>query len=727
MADFKVIHGSAVIANAATSITITDGVDYTLESGSDATNSFVRITSSRLTGGGRTSGGGNQNTKDVQVSVTDPENIATSITFTRYGSTNDCRVSWEIVQYIGPSGGANEIVVRRQENLTVGALVTKATSSSAITTIADNSKVAVFILGQCSSDTGRTEPHSGLFTSKLIPNGSDWDAEITRGWAGGAGTNANAAVAVVEFTGSNWRNVQRVRFMSSDHGATPWVSTGPTDVSALHAFTNPLLDVSKTFLHPQYRYNSATTGGTDDIGETVTIASTANMKLRRSTSNDEANKLHAVWVIENTQTGTGAMAVQHHEVYRSALLGVTEANHPETITAVSSIDTTSIWGTSDSCEGTAAGTPRGFVSFQLTTTTNVDCIESEEAQENWRTFDVVEWPDATPPVGPGGDLPGHMYDQAMLEMWNGTLNWTSGAFWATLVVGQGTFDPTDTIFGDVIASSTLDEYSGITEQTLFPLSVNTLGEVVPTTLPGFVNFGPLAANTNASGSPVRALIVCRDLGGPKNNDRCVLWIDDGIDMLQGNGTDDMAFSWEQVFLFLRTNPLGSSGKWYKSGLQILLDGTTTMAAASAAGHLYFRLVVGGFTFDDSHQTFDDVIGASTGVYEYSNTGYAVKTMFAVNTGLDAELHVIKNRPTSTPGVIEYASLWANVVPVQFTKIRAAVLCYTTGSPATSDRVVAYIDDNIGIDKDGLILKLNGGDGDRLTFEWPVIFSSVESA
>ncbi|MEM8628422.1 MAG: hypothetical protein AAGF32_10860, partial [Pseudomonadota bacterium] len=142
MPDFKVLRGSNVIPSGQTSLTLTDGVEYTLEDGIADDAWFFQIAANHFTGMGRTSGGNNQNADDVTVRVSHSGN---NTTLTRVGAANDCRVDWQVVQYIGPSGGANEIKVRAKG----GTSTTGATATIALPgTVANSAVVVPLITGQ---------------------------------------------------------------------------------------------------------------------------------------------------------------------------------------------------------------------------------------------------------------------------------------------------------------------------------------------------------------------------------------------------------------------------------------------------------------------------------------------------------------------------------------------------------------------------------------------------
>lgn len=388
MADFKIIRGSTVIGSGNATAQITESTEYTLEGGVDATSAFIRIVSSRLTGGGKTASGGNQNCDDVYVYVTNPANIGTSITFGRRGTANNCRVSWEIIQYIGAASGANEIIVRAQEVLTHTAAGTQVTGTT-ITTIVDNADVVVFLTGQDTEETGRQNPQTGESTTSLTAVSSDWAPRANRGYSGGGADISRVSVAVVEFVGSNW-SVFREEFTSATHGATVW-TTGSPNNSGTQNYTTAIADASKTFLHNQYRNANTGSAGNDDSWEIVEVNGTTSMTTRRSVASGGTNKSLVTWGVENSQSDSGAMSVEHRSEHRSSS-GTEELTTPITVTTVSALDETSIMGECSSALGTGSGTPRGHGSLEMTTTSNVDIVESETSVEVRTSFSVVQWP-----------------------------------------------------------------------------------------------------------------------------------------------------------------------------------------------------------------------------------------------------------------------------------------------------------------------------------------------
>jgi len=371
--DFKVIHGNSVILSGSNILTLTNGADYTLEPGVTEEDCFVRIVNTRLTGIGRTEDGGTQNLDDFTVQISNPQDILTSFNFERVGSSlNNCRVTWEIIQYIGAEGGANEIKVRTA----VGGLSTSAISVNGdpIPDISNKDQAVIYITGQSGSNTGRGKWNECLFTSEFVADGSNWIPRFSRGRAIDTG---RVSYAVVEFTGSNWRDVQRVEFNSCG-------STINLPVS--------LLDTTKTFLHCQYTYVKSAASGLDDCGETVEVLSTTQLKSRRRTSNDASLKHHVVWVIENTQSDDKCMIVQHISGEREDNILPEEHFWSEAINEVRALDEASIQGETLASKGTGTAYPRGSEGLIITSTTNINRIQSDVGQDCYYAHCIVQFP-----------------------------------------------------------------------------------------------------------------------------------------------------------------------------------------------------------------------------------------------------------------------------------------------------------------------------------------------
>jgi len=168
----------------------------------DQSKAFVRITNVVFSSGGldtNTGGAGDRNNDDlgVRAEITAPN----TITFTRLagGEDADYRVAWEVWEYIGKDGGDNEFLVRDVIEVTT-------TGSAAVDTdiasIVVRSKVVPFITGLTSTETGMT--WDDVNTAVWMVDGSVEADAVRVQRLGTAGTTITG-VAIVEFTGNNWR------------------------------------------------------------------------------------------------------------------------------------------------------------------------------------------------------------------------------------------------------------------------------------------------------------------------------------------------------------------------------------------------------------------------------------------------------------------------------------------------------------------------------------------
>ena len=287
--DFKVQHGTSTISG--TSITLVAGVDYVAPTAS--TSAFMRITNTGYTGAGSTAGG-TQNAKDVTAYIQNPWNIMTSVTIARPATAvNNTRVSWEIVEFFGQTGSDNQVIVRQQQAVTYGTTATDVfATGTPITGVASSSKVVVFITGQLDPDSGTANYNTGQSTAEW--NSTSSSAVFQRGEAGSDASIVS--YAVIEFVGQNWK-IQRL--------AHTYASAGVVETEPIAAVNN----LGRTFLHTQKRMGVGL-NATDQFGHEVWLSSVGQISLQlESTALSPSAQTSVVWVIENTQTSTGAMVV----------------------------------------------------------------------------------------------------------------------------------------------------------------------------------------------------------------------------------------------------------------------------------------------------------------------------------------------------------------------------------------------------------------------------------
>jgi hypothetical protein len=372
--DFKVQRGNSLIT--AGTITITAGVDYVAPAAS--TSAFIRLTNTQHTGAGANTAGATQNADDVTVYITNPWNIRNSITFQRQTTApaGNTRFAWEIVEYVGPAGGDNEMIVRQQQVMTYGTASTSA-SGTPVTGVVDHNDVAVFITGVWNPDTVATNYESMLTTAT-------WSSSTLRAGfnRGTTGTDAvRVSYAVLEFTGANWK-VQRV-----EHAYT---ATGTAETESI----TPVNSISRAFIHAQKRVLSALNTHAN-FGHQVWLPSAGSVSFQIDASSTvPANHRSVAWVIENTQTKGSPMVVTRS----SGTTPTGTAPFSTTLaigTTIDDVSETSIF-MNNSATGTTATYPEPIIMVELfsTSTTHYRIWLSNITDGRSYRTEVVEWPAA---------------------------------------------------------------------------------------------------------------------------------------------------------------------------------------------------------------------------------------------------------------------------------------------------------------------------------------------
>lgn len=158
--------------------------------------SWGRLTNTRHSNAGRVGGA----TADLTNADLGEQFIftTTQVTAARYasGENADHQVPWEIVEYIGAGGGANEFISRAQAPMNFADTDTDI-ESSAVAAIVDVDKCVVFLHG-ARNDRAASALDSHLFTASLTV---DKEVRLRRGNGTGA---ASTRASLIEFTGSNW-------------------------------------------------------------------------------------------------------------------------------------------------------------------------------------------------------------------------------------------------------------------------------------------------------------------------------------------------------------------------------------------------------------------------------------------------------------------------------------------------------------------------------------------
>ncbi|MFZ2253486.1 MAG: hypothetical protein WAW13_04975 [Minisyncoccia bacterium] len=371
--DFEIQRGTVTIAAAATSTLLVAGVDYVAPSAS--TSAFIRITNTGMTGAGHNTGVTTaQTSANATAYIVDPSNIMTGVRIARTGVTDNTRVSWEIIEFIGAPGSDNEMIVRNQSRVTYGTTALVATGT-AVSGIVDDADVVVFITGQQNPLANSTAYNTGLSTSEWTAGSNE---PVFR--RGSASTNAViVSYAVVEFTGLNWA-IQR-----SSH---TFAAAGTTETEAITAVGS----LARTFIHTQKRNNSGL-NGVDEFGHEVWLSSIGQVSyFLESGATSPSGQTSVAWIIENLQTNSGAM-----EVTRSN--GSTNAGTPPLTVSVSigktltDITNASIFVNSRSAGATTVYT-RPIAGVTIASTTHYQLWRSNTGAALTYRTEIVEWPTA---------------------------------------------------------------------------------------------------------------------------------------------------------------------------------------------------------------------------------------------------------------------------------------------------------------------------------------------
>jgi hypothetical protein len=363
--DFKVQQGNSVLSG--TTETITAGVDYTAPASSST--AFIRITNTNNTGAGNTTGGGSQDVQENTVYIQNPDNIETSITFTRDLAFGDTFVDWEIVEFIAQPNTDNEMLV--QSASTVGMTFGQTTISGAVVAVDDDADVVVFVTGVSGDDA-----NNNFYATQVT---ADWDSLNSRPVFTRENTGNSfieISYAVVEYTGVNW-SVQRVEHVYTAAGV------GET------ATITPVTSLGQVFIHSQKR-----------MGADVTVASYGHQAYLSSVGavtfelNPSANMgvVHAsvVWVIENQQAGVGAMKVERQS-------GTTQGGlEPATLSIVignelDAVNNSSIFGNS-SAGGNNTAHPRATAGLRIINPLRYELWRSDTGTQMQYRVELVQWP-----------------------------------------------------------------------------------------------------------------------------------------------------------------------------------------------------------------------------------------------------------------------------------------------------------------------------------------------
>ena len=374
MADILVQRGTNDIGN-------TGGTDTGFTEVSALTAAFEYNANSMFTHGGSTSSGGNMEGDDmsggVELTATD------TLTFTRQSGSlaQNMRHDWQLLEYTGSGGGANEFIVRSRNTVT---LTGSSNTASLDTTPTDIDKCVPFITGVRTSQTSnqgdelRALAYINDSGTLVVEKGSTTSTTVVQ-------------VVVVEFTGSNWSVYHGTATSATDTGTI----TLNTDSDGAGGSTGDVTDWATAFIEGQF---TSTDQGLDSIACRYDEgAGTTTVDWDFQSGNSTSHK-HFVHVVQNDD-----MAVTRYTPTGS---NAGDTNIDITSAGLTVLAESFIIGT---CQGSGGGTAygRNWRNYRITSLTNAQhyCHRSGNTiNHNVQVIDfsAVEDSGGTTVTGSGG-------------------------------------------------------------------------------------------------------------------------------------------------------------------------------------------------------------------------------------------------------------------------------------------------------------------------------------
>lgn len=363
--DYRIQRGTLHLSG--TTQTITAGSDYIAPASSSA--AFIRITNTNHTGAGDITAGGSQDVQETTAYIQDPDNITTSITFARDRNLAETFIDWEIIEFIGQPGTDNEMIVR--DNATVSMTGGQTSITGASVPVADDTDVVVFVTGVSGNNTG-----NNFYSTQVT---AQWDATNDRPIFTREDTGFSAvdiSYAIVEYTGINW-SVQRVEHTYSAAGVTETESI------------TPVASPAQAFIHAQKRVGPDPFVGS--LGHEVYLSSMGVVSFElEASANMAVTHVSVAWVIENTQTGVGAMKVERQSGNTQLGSEPLALSIPISDT-LDAVNNSSIFGNS-SAAGTNNAHPRAIAGLRIASTTAYQLWRSDTGSRLYYRTEIVQWP-----------------------------------------------------------------------------------------------------------------------------------------------------------------------------------------------------------------------------------------------------------------------------------------------------------------------------------------------
>ncbi|MCK5021146.1 MAG: hypothetical protein KAS32_29315 [Candidatus Peribacteraceae bacterium] len=360
--NFNIIRGENTITSGVTTVSITNGVHYTLAASSTVSNSFIQIVNTHLSGAGPTDGSPGVNSDRWMVYISNPSNLTNSITFEKDNATGESVVTWELFEYIGPPNGPHEIIVRDTGLINTTNGISKGTGT--VTTVTDDNDVVVLITGQRSRESSQS-PSTGMYTSEW-DSGNDYPI-FTRISTNG---NGDLSYAVVEYTGIDW-------FVQT---ATNWL-TGSTDSNTV-AITG--LDTNTAFMHVQFRVS---VNEDDEQGSLVWFSATNQVSFERE-STALGDMGVTAWLVSNP----GLTTRHYHTSLTGTATGGTNDLRVLPVQDIGDSFNTSVMGECAVIAQTGTFAPDGAMNLRLIQRNGIEVRHVDNFDDRRLRYSTVGWP-----------------------------------------------------------------------------------------------------------------------------------------------------------------------------------------------------------------------------------------------------------------------------------------------------------------------------------------------
>lgn len=320
---------------------------------SDVTKAFLipSMYPQQSAGVGRASGGASNDTLSNALATANLID-ADTITFTDgdNSSSHNNLVGCHLVEYTGPAGGANEVVVRA---IKVFSGTAAQFDSTAIAGIADINKCVPFVFVGGTLNSGAWTSHAG--TAQVVNDGVNNVVRINKT----NGTNTlNVVAYVVEFVGSNW-TVQKIT-----HN---YAASNTDENEVISAVT-----LAKTFIYNTWKPSQNLPR---DATHLVWLSSTTQLR-HRVRGSVSGTPVSISYVISNPQLNVQVIGADPDGTEDLAATGTSPEVRDLTITEVPNINQCIVLGFAGSYVNAAQNRPSVCTLFNLTSGTNLQLRRS---------------------------------------------------------------------------------------------------------------------------------------------------------------------------------------------------------------------------------------------------------------------------------------------------------------------------------------------------------------